>query len=174
MRDTCFSLIVEVLPFFSELNHKKNEFKDPVTYTPSRGTFTFTCFHFQWNFPCLAFRLKCPKVEFIFRKDTKTLYLRNSTLLPVAWRLSGLESLGDDFSVSQESGIIEPKSEFALHAYFRAMKPVVTSKKGIRLEVGISYQGDLFINPEMRIKSSLEVWIKLFIENILVLTDSTY
>ena len=76
--------------------------------------------------------------------------------------------------MSQESGIIEPKSEFALHAYFRAMKPVVTSKKGIRLEVGISYEGDLVINPEMRIKSSLEVSIKIFIENILVLTDSTY
>lgn len=70
------------------------------------------------------------------RKDTKTLYLRNSTLLPVAWRLSGLENLGDDFSVSQESGVIAARSEFALHAYFRAMKAVTqTSRRSIRLEV---------------------------------------
>ena len=76
---------------------------------------------------------------FLFcRKDTKTLYLRNSTLLPVAWRLNGLENLGDDFSVSQESGVIDPKSEFALHAYFRAMKPVNTNRKAVRLEVWFS------------------------------------
>ena len=56
-------------------------------------------------------------------------------MLPVLWRLSGLESLGDDFSVSQESGIIDPLQEFPLHAYFRAMKPVTTNKKSIRLEV---------------------------------------
>ena len=71
------------------------------------------------------------------RKDTKSLYLRNPTMLPVLWRLSGLESLGDDFSVSQESGIIEPLQEFPLHAYFRAMKPVTTNKKSIRLEVSL-------------------------------------
>ena len=69
------------------------------------------------------------------RKDTKTIYLRNSTLLPVSWKLSGLENLGDDFSVTQESGVIEPKSEYALNAHFRAMKPVITNKKMVRLEV---------------------------------------
>ena len=71
----------------------------------------------------------------VFRKDTKTLFLRNTTLLPVQWRLSGLENLGDDFSMSQESGIIAAKSEFQLHSYFRALKPMSTSKKAVRLEV---------------------------------------
>ena len=33
------------------------------------------------------------------RKDTRNLCLRNNTLLPAAWRLSGLEVLGDDGSV---------------------------------------------------------------------------
>ena len=69
------------------------------------------------------------------RKDTKTLYLRNSTQLPVAWRLSGLENLGDDFTVAADSGVVEPLSEFPLQAYFRATKPVQTSKRMIRLEV---------------------------------------
>ncbi|XP_077982980.1 hydrocephalus-inducing protein homolog isoform X2 [Glandiceps talaboti] len=70
----------------------------------------------------------------LHRKDTKTIYLRNSTLLPVAWRINGLENLGDDFSMPQETGIIEPKSEYALNAHFRAMK-AVNLRKTIRLEV---------------------------------------
>ncbi|CAH1779299.1 unnamed protein product [Owenia fusiformis] len=71
----------------------------------------------------------------LHRKDTKTIYLRNSTLLPVAWKISGLENLGEDFSVSNDSGIIEAKSEFGLNAHFRALKAVTTNKKAIRLEV---------------------------------------
>ncbi|ESO91099.1 hypothetical protein LOTGIDRAFT_122343, partial [Lottia gigantea] len=71
----------------------------------------------------------------LHRKDTKTIYLRNSTMLPVAWKLSGLENLGDDFSVAADSGVVEPMSEYPLHAYFRALKPVQTSKKMIRLEI---------------------------------------
>ncbi|XP_033625714.1 hydrocephalus-inducing protein homolog [Asterias rubens] len=70
----------------------------------------------------------------LHRKDTKTIYLRNSTLLPVAWRTSGLENLGDDFSVTTDTGVIDPKSEFALNAHFRAMRPT-NLKKMIRLEV---------------------------------------
>jgi len=68
-------------------------------------------------------------------KDTKTLTIRNTTLLPVAWRLTGLENLGDDFSVSQESGVIEPKTDFVLGVFFRALKPVTTSRKAFRIEV---------------------------------------
>jgi len=37
--------------------------------------------------------------------------------------------------VAADSGIVEPKSEYALNAYFRAMKPVNGMKKVIRLEV---------------------------------------
>ncbi|MGH0142283.1 UNVERIFIED_CONTAM: hypothetical protein FKN15_002865 [Acipenser sinensis] len=68
------------------------------------------------------------------RKDTKTIHLRNSNQLPVAWKLSGLEMLGDEFLVTQDQGIIEPKSEFPLQMHFRAMKPI-NLKKAIRLEV---------------------------------------
>lgn len=75
------------------------------------------------------------KGYFYYRKDTKVIYLRNSTQLPVRWRLSGLENLGDDFTVASDTGIVEPKSEYALNAYFRAMKPVQTNKKMIRMEV---------------------------------------
>ncbi|XP_059164892.1 hydrocephalus-inducing protein homolog isoform X11 [Physella acuta] len=71
----------------------------------------------------------------LHRKDTKTIYLRNSTQLPVAWKLSGLENLGDDFTVAADSGIVEPLSEYPLHAYFRAMKAVSTNRKMIRIEI---------------------------------------
>jgi len=63
------------------------------------------------------------------------LFLRNRTLIPVGWRLSGLENLGDDFSVSQDNGVVAPNTEFALQAHFRATKPVITNRKSIRLEV---------------------------------------
>ncbi|KAF1661855.1 hypothetical protein FQA23_0006661, partial [Aptenodytes patagonicus] len=70
----------------------------------------------------------------LHRRDSKTLVLRNSTPLPVVWRLSGLENLGEDFSVSQDKGIVGPRTEFGVHLYFKATK-ALSIKKTIRLEV---------------------------------------
>ncbi|CAM5150043.1 unnamed protein product [Eretmochelys imbricata] len=70
----------------------------------------------------------------LHRKDTKMLFLRNTSPLPVAWRLSGLENLGDDFSVSHDQGSIGPRSEYCLQLHFKATKPL-NIKKVIRLEV---------------------------------------
>ncbi|XP_074748293.1 hydrocephalus-inducing protein homolog isoform X5 [Strix uralensis] len=67
-------------------------------------------------------------------RDSKTLILQNRTPLPVAWRLSGLENLGEDFSVSQEEGIVGPRTEFGVHLYFKATQ-ALSIKKTIRLEV---------------------------------------
>lgn len=68
------------------------------------------------------------------RKDTKTIFLRNSTFLPAAWRVTGLENLGDDFSVSQDQGIVAPRTEYGLQLHFKAAK-ATNIKKFIRLEV---------------------------------------
>lgn len=73
-------------------------------------------------------------------KDTKTLCLKNNTLLPVAWRLNGLENLGDDFSVSMEQGVVPAKTDFTLNFYFKAIKPINTNKKSIRIEVQFNVQ----------------------------------
>ena len=62
------------------------------------------------------------------------LHLRNNTLLPVAWKLSGQETLGEEFSFSQEQGIVQPKSEFPLTIHFRAVKPS-NYRKNIKVEV---------------------------------------
>ena len=61
--------------------------------------------------------------------------MRNNTLLPVAWKLNGLEMLGDEFSFGQEQGIVQPKTEFPLNINFRAAKPVSYSKKAFKIEV---------------------------------------
>ena len=62
------------------------------------------------------------------------IFLRNSTLLPVAWRVNGMDNLGDDFSLTTEHGVIDAKSEFALQMHFRAVRPT-NIKKIVRLEV---------------------------------------
>ncbi|KAM4722980.1 hydrocephalus-inducing protein homolog [Rhinophrynus dorsalis] len=70
----------------------------------------------------------------LHRKDTRTIFLRNSTLLPAAWRVTGLENLGDDFSISQDQGIVGPRSEYGLQLHFKAAK-ATNVKKTIRMEV---------------------------------------
>ena len=76
------------------------------------------------------------KITYDFnRKQTNVLTLKNSTLLPVAWKLSGLDQLGEEFSFNQEQGIVQPREDFPLQVSFRAAKPVVVQKKAIKLEV---------------------------------------
>ncbi|XP_074007853.1 hydrocephalus-inducing protein homolog [Numenius arquata] len=70
----------------------------------------------------------------LHRRDSKTLVLQNRTPLPMAWRLSGLENLGEDFSVSQDEGVVGPRAEFEVHLDFKATR-ALNIKKMIRLEV---------------------------------------
>ncbi|OAF70268.1 hypothetical protein A3Q56_01881 [Intoshia linei] len=71
----------------------------------------------------------------LHRKDTKSLILKNLSLLSVDWRLTGLESLGEEFSISQETGTIGPMKIFKLNTFFRATKPINIVKRNIRIEV---------------------------------------
>ncbi|XP_008573444.1 PREDICTED: hydrocephalus-inducing protein homolog [Galeopterus variegatus] len=70
----------------------------------------------------------------LHRKESKVVLLRNVTPLPVAWRISSLEHLGDDFTVSTMQGTIPATAEYSLHVHFQPSKPV-NIKKAIRLEV---------------------------------------
>nr|XP_056718300.1 hydrocephalus-inducing protein homolog [Euleptes europaea] len=70
----------------------------------------------------------------LHRKEAKSLFFKNNTPLPVAWRISGLENMGEDFSVSDDMGIVEAFSEYCLQVYFKASK-VVNVRKAVRLEV---------------------------------------
>ncbi|KAK7505680.1 hypothetical protein BaRGS_00002951 [Batillaria attramentaria] len=105
-----------------------------IRENPEPVVFKIACDGFRPELELDKKQLHFDKV-LLHRKDTKTLYLRNSTHLPVAWRLSGLENLGEDFTVAADSGVVEPLSEYPLQAYFRAMKPVQTNKRMIRLEI---------------------------------------
>ncbi|CAD5117498.1 DgyrCDS6267 [Dimorphilus gyrociliatus] len=117
---------------------EKGEFRDELVCcirdNPEPVRFKLLCYGER---PELEIEKKSIQFErvLLHRRDDKTIFLRNMTRLPVKWRLSGLETLGDDFSVSQAEGIIEPRGNFTLVAYFRALKAVVTTKKSIRLEV---------------------------------------
>ncbi|XP_047385193.1 hydrocephalus-inducing protein homolog isoform X1 [Sciurus carolinensis] len=70
----------------------------------------------------------------LHRKESKVVLLHNVTPLSVAWRITSLEHLGDDFSVSMMQGTIPPKGKYSLHVHFQPSKPV-NLKKAIRLEV---------------------------------------
>ncbi|KAI9356512.1 hypothetical protein DFJ73DRAFT_958267 [Zopfochytrium polystomum] len=69
------------------------------------------------------------------RSEKRELKLKNNTLLPVAWRLAQVELLGDEFTVVPLEGVIEPYQEQIISAEFRGSKPVVISRRSIRLEV---------------------------------------
>ncbi|XP_054435188.1 hydrocephalus-inducing protein homolog [Pteronotus mesoamericanus] len=70
----------------------------------------------------------------LHRKESKVVLLRNVTALPVAWRITSLEHLGDDFTASMMQGTIPAKAEYSLQVHFQPSKPVII-KKAIRLEV---------------------------------------
>lgn len=75
------------------------------------------------------------KKVLLHRKQTTILHLHNKTMLPVAWKLGGLEQLGDDFTFSQIHGIVQPLTDFPLSVHFRSVKPVNYTKKVFKIEV---------------------------------------
>ncbi|RMC08991.1 hypothetical protein DUI87_13996 [Hirundo rustica rustica] len=70
----------------------------------------------------------------LHRTASRTLVLKNDTLLPMAWQFSGLDDFVEDFSLSQENGIIDPRSEFELTLNFKA-RQIGSIEKTLRLEV---------------------------------------
>ncbi|XP_062355730.1 hydrocephalus-inducing protein-like [Cinclus cinclus] len=70
----------------------------------------------------------------LHRTDSRTLVLKNNTLLPMAWQLTGLDDLVEAFSLSQDNGIIDPCSEFEVTLNFKA-EQIGSIEKTLRLEV---------------------------------------
>lgn len=68
------------------------------------------------------------------KRESRQLHLWNNTLLPVMWKLSGLDSIGEEFTFSADSGIVAPKSEFTVNIHFRALK-ASSYKRVIKLDV---------------------------------------
>ncbi|KAJ3106206.1 hypothetical protein HDU97_006839 [Phlyctochytrium planicorne] len=69
------------------------------------------------------------------RSERREIRLKNNTLMPVAWKLVQVELLGDEFNISPLEGVIDSFVEQIITAEFRGSKPVVISRRSIRLEV---------------------------------------
>ncbi|XP_038004458.1 hydrocephalus-inducing protein-like [Motacilla alba alba] len=70
----------------------------------------------------------------LHRTDSRTLVLKNNSLLPMAWRLNGLDDLVEDFSLSQDNGTLDPRSEFEVTLHFKA-EQIGSIERTLRLEV---------------------------------------
>ncbi|XP_064242821.1 hydrocephalus-inducing protein homolog isoform X3 [Passer domesticus] len=92
----------------------------------------------------------------LHRTDSRTLVLRNNTLLPMAWQLNGLDDLVEDFSLSQNNGTIDPHSEFEVTLHFKA-EQIGSIEKTLRLEVSDT-ENILGIVQAENIKVSAEVY----------------
>lgn len=101
---------------------------------------------FKLNAICVKPELKLDRYDFKFekillhRRETREIYLKNTTLLPVSWKLATGDKVTvqdadyDIYTFNREEGVVEPLSEFALVCYFRSPRPI-TIKKTMRLEV---------------------------------------
>jgi hypothetical protein len=66
--------------------------------------------------------------------------MTNTTMIPVQWRLEGVDLLGDEFVCNQTNGIIEPNNSFTLLLHFRALKPLnITAKDKKNLKLLVNY-----------------------------------
>ncbi|XP_059716786.1 hydrocephalus-inducing protein homolog [Haemorhous mexicanus] len=92
----------------------------------------------------------------LYRTASRTLVLKNNTLLPMAWQLRGLVDLIEDFSLSQDSGIIDPHTEFEVTLHFQA-RQTGSIEKTLRLEVSDT-ENILGVVQAENIKISAEVY----------------
>lgn len=91
-----------------------------IRHNPDPVCFKICCFGAEPDLKVDKKLLEFKKV-LLHRKQTNVLHLHNKTLLPVAWKLGGLEQLGDDFSFSQTHGIVQPLTDFPLSVHFRSV-----------------------------------------------------
>jgi hydrocephalus-inducing protein len=72
------------------------------------------------------------KQVLLHRKDSRDIKVTNPTLIPVYWRLEGVDLLGEEFVCNQTNGVIDPLSSFNLTLHFRALRPLVITAKDKR------------------------------------------
>ncbi|KAM4733696.1 hydrocephalus-inducing protein homolog isoform 3-T4 [Anableps anableps] len=70
----------------------------------------------------------------LHRRESRTIMMHNKCTLPISWALQGVDTLGDEFMMPQDQGVIQPNSSFLLCMHFKPKRPVLV-KKLLRLEV---------------------------------------
>ncbi|KAH6588049.1 hypothetical protein BASA50_010912 [Batrachochytrium salamandrivorans] len=68
------------------------------------------------------------------RVEQREIKLRNPTQMSVAWKIAGVDALGDEFTIPTTDGILESLQETTITIEFRGIKPIVI-KRVIRIEV---------------------------------------
>ncbi|RKO94829.1 hypothetical protein BDK51DRAFT_29881 [Blyttiomyces helicus] len=68
------------------------------------------------------------------RSERREIKIKNNTLIPVLWKLTGTEQLSEEFTVGPLEGILESFQEGFISAEFKGTRPG-THKKLIKLEV---------------------------------------
>ncbi|KAF2975800.1 hypothetical protein EK904_011054, partial [Melospiza melodia maxima] len=90
-----------------------------IRKNPEPVVFSLCCHGVDMKLEVSPLQLSFDKL-LLHRADSRTLVLKNNTLLPMAWQLSGLGGLFEDFSLSQDNGILDPHSEFQVTVHFKA------------------------------------------------------
>ncbi|KAI9141433.1 hypothetical protein BKA69DRAFT_1166800 [Paraphysoderma sedebokerense] len=113
---------------------------------PQPYTFKFRCIGVR---PEIEIDKKTLSFERILvnKTDKKEIKLRNTTLIPILWRLSGIENLGEEIEITPSDGAILPNEECIVVTKFLALKPCLI-KKGLRLEVVDSEKSNAVMQTE--------------------------
>ncbi|KAJ3036631.1 hypothetical protein HDV00_002527 [Rhizophlyctis rosea] len=68
------------------------------------------------------------------RSEKREIRVKNNSLLPVAWRLAGVDNTGDEFQISPTDGIIDSLGECTITGVYKSSKPSVF-KRTIKMEI---------------------------------------
>ncbi|XP_032925461.1 hydrocephalus-inducing protein-like [Catharus ustulatus] len=104
-----------------------------IEKNPDPVVFSFCCHGVHVKLEVSLLKLSFDKL-LLHRTDSRTLVLRNDTLVLMAWQFSGLDDLVEAFSLSQDNGIVDPGSEFEVTLNFKAER-IGIIEKILRLEV---------------------------------------
>ncbi|XP_063267034.1 hydrocephalus-inducing protein homolog isoform X2 [Prinia subflava] len=126
-----------------------------IEKNPEPVVFSLCCYGVHAQLDVSPLELSFDKL-LLHRRDSRTLVLKNDTLLPMAWQLSGLDDLVEDFSLSQDQGTIDALSEFEVTLNFSAGQ-VGSIEKTLRLEV-TDTENILGIVQAENLKISAEVY----------------
>ncbi len=85
-----------------------------------------------------------------YRKESRTIRLKNTKLIPVRWRLIGIgqDGIGQEFSTKTDTGIVEPLSTYELQLNYYASRPrspaSQKNKLQLKLEVNLFFIKNFF------------------------------
>ena len=69
------------------------------------------------------------------RHETRCLELKNTSMLPVAYTLSGFDSIGEELECEERKGIVQPCSSFTVPFTLQTAQPLIIANKFLNLEV---------------------------------------